>query len=277
MSPFTCPDVAERLELYAADECDPAETDAIRRHLAGCPACTAACEETRQLMGLLDLRLQEPDRLRRLQDRLAVENRPRRHVLRFPTTFRRVAALAALLLLAIGPVGWLTPGLRMMEDGGGLLFALQEEPSSRGRIPFGQELAPAIGMKEARGPVKSDAAPAPPVELALQLHNTTDHPLHVWVAGPKTDLRLDVRGPGVKTLPANPSVPAAEKAIDLRPGEERDIRITSLADDHRSWELIEPGDYTVSAQFTTRVSAPGMPERRITVHSKPITIPFKGR
>src|SRR5439155_21220681 len=97
MSPLTCPDVEARLDLYAADECDPAEADAIRRHLAHCPRCVAACDEARQLVGLLDLRLQEPERLSRLEARLAAaEGAPRRRVLRFPAGLRHVAALAAM-------------------------------------------------------------------------------------------------------------------------------------------------------------------------------------
>jgi len=278
MSPLTCPQVEDRLELYAADECDTAEAQAILSHLSDCPLCAAACDEARQLMGLLDLRLQEPERLRRLQDRLAAEDNPRRQVLRFPTTLRRVAALAALLLLTIGPIGWLMQGLQTTEDNVGLTIALNEKPAVLQRIPA-DIMAPAM---EKRGPEEANErdAPArlsPPVELSLRLRNTTDKPLHVWLSGTKTELLLDVRGPGVKCVPAQRSHPAQGDDVVLRPGEGRTFRITILTDDRHSWYLTEPGDYTVSAQFTTRASAPGKAERSVTVRSDPIIIPFKGR
>jgi hypothetical protein len=274
MSPLTCPDVAERLDLYAADECDPAEADAIRRHLADCPQCAVAATEARQLMELLDLRLQEPERLRRLQDRLAAEDKPRRHVLRFPTGLRRVVALAALLLLTVGLLGWLTRGLQPVDDNSGLTVALEYQPPPVSQIARGvPEIAHPTQMKEPRGPFEADAKEPPPVDLSLHLHNTSDHPLRVWVAGPKTDLSLDVSGPGVKSVPAKERDPAEPNWVELRPGAEHVIHITNLVDDHYSWYLTKPGDYTVSAQFTTRAAAPGMAERRVTVHSESIVVP----
>jgi hypothetical protein len=265
MSPLTCPDVADRIDLYAAGECDAVEAEAIRRHLAQCPTCASACEESRQLIGLIELRLQEPERLRRLQARIAAEAEPRRRVLRFPTAFRRVAALAAMLLLAVGPVGWLTQGLQLVEDNGGLVIAMGEKAQGA------PEALPVPAASNVRAQPK-DAARQLPVDLELKLHNTTDQPMRVWVAGPQTELRLDLRGPGAVSVPVEDRVKKEPQAVTLPPGaEETILRIRSLSDGRRSWHWTEPGDYTLTAQLTTRASAPGTGEQRIVVRSEPMT------
>src|SRR5262245_34063878 len=107
MSPLTCSEVEAHIELYAADECDSPTRAAVRRHLAGCPACAQAHEEVRQLLGLLTVRFQEEEGIERLQARLAAEarrSRLRSGVLPF---VRRAAAMAAALLLTVGPFSWL--------------------------------------------------------------------------------------------------------------------------------------------------------------------------
>jgi len=285
MKSLHCPDVESRIELYAADECDAGEAEAIRRHLEHCPRCAATCAEARQLVGLVELRLQEPERLRRLEARLAAEVTPRRQVLRFPSGLRRVAALAAMLLLAVGPVGWLTQGLRLVEGDGGLVLALREAQVKGGREAM---FAPAefrLAMKE--GPELYRAAladakatgklpPPPAVDLTLELRNPTDRPLRVWVAGPQTELRLDLRGPGAVSVAKDGAEPEP-RAVTLPPGQSEVIRINSLTDGRRSWYWTEPGDYTVTAQLTTLAWSPGMSQRRITVRSAPVTIPVPGK
>jgi hypothetical protein len=270
MSPLTCPDVEARLDLFAADECDAAEAEAIRRHLAHCPRCAAAHDEARQLVGLLDLRLQEPERLRRLEARVAAEEAPRRRVLRFPVGLRRVAALAAMLLLTVALAAWVAPGLRPVEGDGGLAAVLRED--ARG----GPEALIAPGPADARaGPkmTKEQAVKRPPpaVDLALELRNTTDRPMVVWVAGPLTELRLDVSGPGVMSRPTE-AVAEPPRTVTLRPDQSHVIRIERLTDGRRAWYWTKPGDYTVTARFITRASVPGWGDRRVTVQSKPVTV-----
>jgi hypothetical protein len=264
MSPLSCPDVEARLDLYASGECDPAEADAVRRHLVGCPRCAAACDEARQLVGLLELRLQEPERLSRLEARIAAEEQPARRVLRFPAALRRVAALAAMLLLTAGPVGWLMRDLPPAEFAGGLALALREEPQRGGPEAM---LAPAADV--VRGKPKG----APGVKLDLELRNTTDRPMCVWVAGPQTELRLDVRGPGARSAPVKERNEAKAESVPLLPGESYPIHVTGLSDSRRTWSLTEPGDYTVTAEFTTRAEVAGLGTRRITARSEPLTIP----
>jgi ferric-dicitrate binding protein FerR (iron transport regulator) len=101
MSPLTCHEVEERIDLCAVGECDAAEQAAVQAHLAHCPACALAYREALQLAGALDLHFQGPERLQRLEDKLEAERRPRRRPLILPYP-RRVAALAALVLLTFG-------------------------------------------------------------------------------------------------------------------------------------------------------------------------------
>ncbi len=108
MNPLTCREAEESLELFALGECPRPLADAVAAHVADCPACRRSLTRVRQLLGLIDLHYQEPERLRRLFDRLGAEDRPgmlRKRVLHFP---RQLASLAALLLIALG-LGWLAP------------------------------------------------------------------------------------------------------------------------------------------------------------------------
>jgi hypothetical protein len=268
MSPLSCPDVESRLDLYAAGECDPAEAEALRRHLTGCPRCAAACDEAVQLVGLLELRLQEPERLRRLETLLAAEEQPRRLVPRFPSTIRRVAALAAMLLLTAGPIGLLMRDLPPDADMGGLALSVREEQRLRG-----PEAMFAPGMEVARGMPKDVAAP----ELELTLRNTTDRPMRVWVAGPQTELRLDLRGPGARSVPRKDAADSKAESVPLPPGGTYEIRATGLTDSRRTWYWTEPGDYTLTAEFTTRAEVAGLGARRLTARSAPVTRHFDGK
>jgi hypothetical protein len=264
MSPLSCPDVEARLDLYAAGECDPAEADAIRRHLSQCPRCAAACDEARQLVGLLELRLQEPECLLRLETRIAAEEQPRRRVLRFPfqPAVRRVAALAAMLILTAGPVGWLMRGLPPAEFTGGLAVALREEPA-RDRaqemvvpgavVRAAPRVTPELSPPELIQAKATGKVPQPPsVDLTLELRNTTDRPMRVWVAGPPTRLTLELHGPGARSVPTRNGAEARAESVPLRPGEVHLIHVTSLTDGRRSWFWTKPGDYTLTAEFTTR-------------------------
>jgi hypothetical protein len=258
MSPLTCSDLESRIDLFTADECGTDEADAIRRHLGECPHCAAACDEARQVVHLLDLRLQEPDRLRRLHARLAAEAATRRRVLRLSVPLRRAAALAAMLLVTLGLVGWLTPGLRMAETDGGLVAVL----APQARLNPGMEMA------------RADRKQTPDVELALRLRNTGGRPLRVWVEGPQADLSLEVSGPGTFSRPVAEEPAPHPRAVTLAPDESYTHRVALPTGRLGSWT--RPGDYAVRARLTTTATAPGMGPRRITVHSEPLTIHVDG-
>jgi hypothetical protein len=310
MTPLTCTDVDDRLPLYAAGECAAPEAAAIGRHLARCPRCAAALGEARHLLALLDLRLQEPERLRRLEDRLAAEGRPRRAVLRFPAAVRRAASLAAMLLLTVALSGWLLPGLRPGEVGdGGLAVALRAAdqrlapggversggPLAKLAAPGGPGLTPEQYRDQLQAAETTGRLPSPPaVDLVLELRNTAATDLKVWVAGPLTRLRLDLKGPGAVNVPA-PEGAEGEvepRAVVLKPGATYPVRIRRLADRRggsaRFWYWTEPGEYTLTARFTTAVAPapPGAPVvfteggRRfgaVTLRSPPVTTRVEGK
>jgi hypothetical protein len=109
MKTLACDDVEAQIELYAAGECDPAASAAVRAHLAGCDRCGRSMEEARRLLGLLDARYQEQERLTRLWDRLETEEgRPFWPPSMKHPWLRRAVALAAMLLLVVGLFGWLS-------------------------------------------------------------------------------------------------------------------------------------------------------------------------
>jgi hypothetical protein len=109
MKPLACDDVEAQIELFAAGDCDPATNAAARAHLAGCDRCGRSLEEARRLLGLLDARYQEPERLARLWDRLEIEGgRPFWPPSMKHPWLRRAVALAAMLLLVVGLFGWLS-------------------------------------------------------------------------------------------------------------------------------------------------------------------------
>jgi hypothetical protein len=273
MSLLTCPEVEARLDLFVVGECDAAEAEIIRDHLAHCRRCGAVCEEARQVIGLLDLRLQEPERLRRLERRIAAEAEPRRRVVRFPTKLRRVVALAALLLLTVGPIGWLMPNLG---PAGGDVEFFAVLPAEA--VPKGPA---ALIVRSARErAMKGDGAghwPEPPVvDLPIELRNTTDRTMRVCVAGPAVQLHIDLHGPGAASVPAGGTAAAAPRIVTLRPGESYVFHITRLTDGRHSWYWTKPGEYTVLAQITTRAWVEGLGQRRLTVRSEPLEIPVAG-
>ena len=299
MTPITCADVAERLELYAADECDPPDREAVERHLAGCAACTAQVDETRRLLQLLDLRMQEPERLDRLHERLEAERRPRkRTVLPF---LRRFAPLAALLLVSLGLTLFLErPGGNGPDERLSVAVLYKPEPSravpenvrKMDKVAVGREELRFNLETEGKSPadfrahltakaVKDEPPPRPPeVRLELKVTNLGKKPLLLDTTDPRTELRLDVRGPAKSVVEtAAREVPAAleERRITLAPGEKETFRIdrlvTGTREKPRALFWTEAGQYTVEIRL--RVGTTG--GRLLTIDSGPIRVQVQPR
>jgi hypothetical protein len=100
MSPLTCENVLEEIDLFAAGECDPATCAAIERHVAGCPSCAAALDQAGQVVGWVTLSVREPQSLDRLHARTQAEDRRQRRSRGLLAL--RTATLAAVLLLTVG-------------------------------------------------------------------------------------------------------------------------------------------------------------------------------
>ena len=80
--------------------------------------------------------------------------------------------------------------------------------------------------------------------------------------------------------PAKDVAEPEPRAVTLRPRESTVVHIDRLTDGppgaRRSWYWTEPGDYTLTARFTTVATVPGAGERRVTVRSAALTIHFDG-
>src|SRR5579885_1914937 len=110
MKPLDCEQANLLVDLFAAGECDPPDARAFRAHLDGCPACRSALEQSRQMLGLLDLHFRREAGLDRLSRALRAETKTRRgHVVLLP--FVRSIAAAALVTITLGAGMLAIPGL----------------------------------------------------------------------------------------------------------------------------------------------------------------------
>jgi hypothetical protein len=287
MSRLSCPEVEAQLDLYAARECDAPTGAAIARHLAGCPGCSRALEEARELSGLLDLHLGAPEGLRRLRARVEAEPRPlpaRRRVLAF---WPRVASVAAMLLLTVGPLRWvgsgLAPGPLLPQ---GLAVAVLPAPSRGGLEHVAAMKLPGSGTAKplvyplSRAPQSKGPLPLPPtVNLSVQLRNDGPRAVEVWLGGPRFELRLDLRGPGVVSALApdqtHRPVPTARK-VTLAPGKDETVPVTHLVSvqngEVRYLYWTEPGVYTLTVRVRAPVAGAEGGPGFLTLTSAPVKI-----
>jgi hypothetical protein len=289
MSPLSCPEVEAQRELYAARECDAPTGAAIARHLAGCPGCSRAFEEARQLAGLLDLHLRAPEGLHRLRARVAAEARrppARRRVLPF---LPRVASVAALVLLTVGAWRWVASGLApapLLPQG--LAVAVLAAPSRgapehvaavKAPGPDRALVYPLTGAPQSKGPLP----PPPAVNLEVRLRNDGPRPVEVWLGGPRFELRLDLRGPGVVSVAAPDQThlpfPAARK-VTLAPGQAQAIPVTRLVSvqngEVRYLYWTAPGLYTLRVRVRAPVAAAEGEQAFLTLTSAPVSIEVRG-
>src|SRR5262249_11120112 len=106
-------------------------------------------------------------------------------------------------------------------------------------------------------------------------------PVEVWLGGPRFELRLDLRGPGVISVTAPDQTqlpfPTARK-VTLAPGQVQTVPVTRLVSgqngEGRYLYWIEPGLYTL----TVRVRAPLAGENSgfLTLASAPLKIEVRG-
>jgi hypothetical protein len=292
-----CVDVESRLDLYAANECDVAESEAIRQHLQHCPNCSALHRSAREAIAMLDLHFQTPDRLQRLRDRLDAEEEPPR-TLRFPVRMRHLGSLAAMLLLTTLLGLGLAPRFRTADDGLSIaLSSVVRRDMAEGFPVRGQKnqldhtlvssmdlhgKSPDELRDELRKKEKTGQLPEPPeVNLGLKITNTTSRELQVWIDGPQTELRLDLHGPGALPLVSRQTTDSPAQSITLAPGEHYSLPIVRLAEraswKPRFWYWTEPGTYSLTGRLTTIVTSPGSGSRRVTILSDPITIQVEGQ
>jgi hypothetical protein len=295
MNTMMCHDVEEQLELLAAGECDASMSEAIRRHLAQCPTCAASSAASRRLQGLLHLQWNDSG-LDRLRNRIELEERRSRRPYQFAPSVRRVAALAAMVLVAAGLIwvlsSWrsseLLPELQLaavaLPDAGTLKAVpanierhIGDTPAasrSSGGVALTLTLAPSEtgdGFRRELTLAQHDVRlpPPTPVPLALDLSNGGKRAVNVRIGGPGSELSLDVKGDGVVRIPASRAATPAfleQRSFELEPGQHHEIRIDRLiAGAPGEWEYIyltEPGEYALRARL--RIVAGGSP---VTINS----------
>jgi hypothetical protein len=284
MTAWTCDRVVEELDLYAAGECDAAEQSAVETHLKSCGRCQANLQAARHLLNLLDLRAAEPARLNRLQALIRQEARQRRHSPML-TQVRRFAALAALLLIGVGLVGLPTPPDSVMPTTalGDVLVVewmtppaanrpAQEKLQHTGLIPGAVEAMATTRTTKptedqpilATFPLKTDG-PAAAVALRLRVENNGPYPLTVRPQGNRTEVSLDLSGPGVQRSPMDSTARLAlsPSTLRLQPGQSKTLTLERLtagrngAVDSLKWTL--PGEYELTGTLRLEAWVRGQP------------------
>jgi Putative zinc-finger len=275
MNTMTCAEVQEQLDLLAADECDPPSRLALESHMQNCPTCAANYEESRRLLSLLDLHMNEQG-IERLRQRIVQQARPPRRMV-LPVV-RRAVAVAALLLIAVGLAWWL-PNRR---DEPGPSFALLATP--RNPAPDKIPALPIERVAEAKAVLvrgvqsgkefrddlvkaqQKGKLPLPPaIALDLALVNTSEREVEVRLGDIVPTLELDLPGDGVIRIAApDASTPdfLRPQSLHLGPGQQHIIHIDRLiAGSHKKLEYIyvtEPGDYTLTARLRFTVAGKTM-------------------
>lgn len=280
MNTMNCAQAQEQLDLLAADECDPPDRVALESHLRSCPTCAAKYEESRRLLGLLDVHWNEQG-LERLRQRIDQQARPPR---RFVRPFMRgVLAAAAMLLIAVGLAWWLPNRHDGPEPSFALLIPPRKQmpdklpapPNDKGleamavvvrNLRSGKEFRDELARAQQQGKL-----PLPPaIALDLALVNTGDRAVEVRLG----ELELDLPGDGVIRMAApegqTPNF-LRPQPLHLKPGQEHIIHIDRLiAGSSNKLEyiyVIEPGNYTLTARVRFTVAGKAM-----TVSGPPVRI-----
>ena len=133
--------------------------------------------------------------------------------------------------------------------------------------------------------------PLPKVDIALELTNTSDKDVQVWITGTPVTMNLDLKGPGaVKVTPRQffPAIFIMPKPVTLAPGKSHTLPIASLSFGHRGLQhrayWTEPGEYTLQASLNTGLNPPPkgiQPDRmgfgKTTITSEPIKIKVQAK
>jgi hypothetical protein len=138
---------------------------------------------------------------------------------------------------------------------------------------------PLAGAPQSKGP----PPPPPPVHLAVQLRNDGPRPVEVWLGGPRFELRLDLRGPGVVSVAAPDQthlpLPTARK-VTLGPGQAQTVPVERLVSvqngEVRYLYWTEPGLYTLTVRVRAPLAGPGEGAGFLTLTSAPLKIEVRG-
>jgi hypothetical protein len=139
---------------------------------------------------------------------------------------------------------------------------------------------------------KAGKVPEPPaVEMTLELKNTSDKDVQVWVGGDPVVLTLELKGPGAVTAKPQvffPSIFIAPKPVKIEAGKTHSIPVTSLKYGFRNASLMaywtEPGEYTLTASLKSGISPAPKDSKDtrdgfgvVTFTTEPIKIKVEGK
>jgi hypothetical protein len=120
-----------------------------------------------------------------------------------------------------------------------------------------------IAADARKGKQRDDVPAAPAVDIVLDLRNTSDHEVEVWLGGDDTTLTLELKGPGAASTPYVVYVTAdlrGSRPFKLPPGGHISRVIRTLEDGFRGtghrWFWTEAGDYTLTA--TCELGSPSL-------------------
>ena len=134
-------------------------------------------------------------------------------------------------------------------------------------------------------------APAPPVDLSLEIRNTGGKDVQIRMGGTTNVIDLDLQGPDALTVELKGRITnkllIAPKTITLEPGKSQTVPITSLSfgfkGSHNAYWLA-PGKYTLTASYKTTASpAPAAAQPAdegfgaVTITSAPLTVTVEGK
>lgn len=219
-------EASDLLGAYALDSLEPAEFQAVDRHVQGCPACLAEVAEHREVAGLLTpgwgapppgvwdkiaASLEEPPPALDLARVRALKRaQPRETAGRRRSFGAGVAAMVAVAAVAM--VGFL--GVRLAGDGGGgygrqlgrSVEAAQAEPGAR-RVDLvstdGSRRAQAVVLPDGTGYVVDTNLPALAGDRTYQL----------WAVVGTSTVSVGVLGPEPKAVPFKMDGPVSALAI----------------------------------------------------------------
>jgi hypothetical protein len=295
MTPLTCAEVEERIDLYALRECDPHDAEAVAAHLAGCRSCARTYQEARLLLGLLDLDARQDEGLARLRGRIAAESW--RVARTRSAAVRRVLALAALLLLTLGLTWWAEPGAPVAPPSEDEILIARLAPHDAGVKAPAVEIAPAAArhMADGTGPevttefVSADfrrdleegrrtgrLPPPPAVSRDLRLRNTGRRELVLLLEEGKFRFRIDLQGPRVVRIPVQGEglKPfTAPGKVRVPPGGTCVVPVVRLSEDLdgklRYVYWTEPGRYTLSVRLEVGAEGRNVP---LTAATPPVAV-----
>jgi hypothetical protein len=293
----TCDDVVDLIDLYAADECDPAQQNAVRAHVDSCGDCQRALEESRRLMGLLDVHFRQEEALSRLAARLEAEARPARRLERRLRIVHRFAAVAAMLLVTFGlgvvlfPAGTSPRPLSLQLSMTTLAAKPELAPpamlESRDKSKAARvEKDKAVGVDQeiARGKTGKKFADdwplPPPVEMGVRVTNPGRTSIELDVGGPEFRWELELRGGPVERheVGEQPAyVPFRRRQVTIAAGGAETLRIERLASQQGARvEYLYPkaGVYEVRVRMEVTARRDGLRQTlRLRVGPRPLRLP----